>query len=42
MANDLQIFESLTRPTTQEFDNLLPFDTTVLYAIIHEACYVSG
>jgi len=42
MANDLETFEELTRPTIQAFDNLGPFENTVLYALVHEPCYLSG
>ena len=42
MANDLVMFGSLTRPTIQAFDNVGPFETSILYNLIHEACYLSG
>ncbi|MCJ1384767.1 hypothetical protein MMC17_007885 [Xylographa soralifera] len=42
MTNDLSMFGFLTRPTIQNFDNLGPFETHVLYALVHEPCYLSG
>ena len=42
MANDLTMFGFLTRPTIQDFDNLGPFEAHVLYALVHEPCYLSG
>ncbi|MCJ1395438.1 hypothetical protein MMC18_008324 [Xylographa bjoerkii] len=42
MANDISMFDFLTQPTIQIFDNVGPFETHVLYALVHEPCYLSG
>lgn len=42
LANDLETFDEFTRPTMQKFENLLPFDTGILYALLHEPIYCSG
>ncbi|MCJ1316392.1 hypothetical protein MMC15_001713 [Xylographa vitiligo] len=42
MVNDLSMFGFFTRPTIQSFDNFGPFETHILYALVHEPCYLSG
>ena len=42
MWNDLEMFGSFTRPTIQIFDDQGSFDTSILYALLHEACYLNG
>jgi len=39
MKSDIDQFSSITRPTLSAFESLLPFDDTVLYAVLHEAIY---
>jgi pimeloyl-ACP methyl ester carboxylesterase len=39
MKSDMQQFSFITRPTLSTIENLLPFDETVLYAVLHEAIY---
>lgn len=39
-CNDLKQYDCLTRPTLSIIDNSLPFDDNVLYAVLHEACYL--
>jgi pimeloyl-ACP methyl ester carboxylesterase len=39
MKSDINQFSSITRPTLSAFESLLPFDDTVLYAVLHEAIY---
>lgn len=41
-CNDLEQYDCLTRPTLSIIDNFLPFDDNVLYAVLHEACYLQG
>ncbi|SLM35346.1 proline iminopeptidase [Lasallia pustulata] len=41
-TSDLDQFGFLTRPTLAILDGILPFDNSVLYALIHEACYCQG
>ncbi|MCJ1474083.1 hypothetical protein MMC13_002741 [Lambiella insularis] len=36
------MFGALTRPTIQIFDNASPFEAHILYALVHEPCYLSG
>jgi pimeloyl-ACP methyl ester carboxylesterase len=42
MANDLEIFQEFSRPTIVQAESQVPFDNAILYAVIHEACYLSG
>ena len=41
MENDLEVFGEFTRPTIQEFDSFGAFEGHVLYALVHEPCYLS-
>ena len=38
-TSDLNQFGFFTRPSLAAFDNMLPFDTMPLYALVHEPCY---
>ena len=38
-TSDLNQFGYFTRPSLAAFENMLPFDTMPLYALIHEPCY---
>ena len=38
-TSDLNQFGFFTRPSLAAFENMLPFDTMPLYALIHEPCY---
>ncbi len=40
--DDLKQYDCLTRPNLSIIDNSLPFDDNVLYAVLHEACYLQG
>lgn len=39
MNLDLDQYKRLTRPTLAQFETYLPFDTSPIYAILHEAIY---
>lgn len=41
-TNDLEMFGELTRPTLEIIVGFLPFETAVLYALMHEAIYCQG
>ena len=41
-SHDLEQFGLLTRPTLAALDGHFPFESNVLYALIHEACYCQG
>ena len=38
-TSDLNQFGFFTRPTLAAFENMVPFDTLPLYALVHEPCY---
>lgn len=38
-TSDLNQFGFLTRPSLAAFENMVPFDTMPLYALIHEPIY---
>ncbi|KAF1973519.1 alpha/beta-hydrolase [Bimuria novae-zelandiae CBS 107.79] len=40
--NDLTLFGHLTRPTVLHIERSQSWDTNVLYALLHEACYAQG
>lgn len=42
MSSDLSQFNFLTRPTLTAFENLLAFDTQVLFTLLHEPIYNQG
>ncbi|KAF3762426.1 hypothetical protein M406DRAFT_72433 [Cryphonectria parasitica EP155] len=44
MGMDLDQYGFFTRPTLDQFESYLPFDTSPIYAILHEAiyCYKNG
>ena len=42
LAADLNLFGFFTRPTLAAFQNMVPFDTAPLYALIHEPIYARG
>ncbi|MCJ1253496.1 hypothetical protein MMC24_001308 [Lignoscripta atroalba] len=41
-TSDLYQFGFLTRPSLAAFDETFPFDNMVLYALLHEPCYLQG
>lgn len=42
MWNDLETFQEFSRPTIHAFDSQGAFDTAVIYALLHEPCYLSS
>ena len=42
MNNDLEMFGYFSRPTIQAVDHQGAFDDAILYALLHEPCYLSG
>ncbi|KAL9117002.1 MAG: hypothetical protein Q9187_006466, partial [Circinaria calcarea] len=40
--NDLHMFGEFTRPTLDAFEAMFPFNISILYAILHEPCYLQG
>ena len=42
MHNDLEMFDLFTRPTLAAFENLTWFNESILYALLHEPCYLQG
>ena len=38
-TSDLNQFGFFTRPSLAAFENMAPFDTMPLYALVHEPCY---
>lgn len=41
-SHELEIGGELLRPTIAILEDQVPFDRAILYAIIHESCYLSG
>ena len=41
-STDLSTTGEILRPTMMAIEQQVPFDNAILYAIIHEACYLSG
>ncbi|MCJ1273228.1 hypothetical protein MMC21_001018 [Puttea exsequens] len=41
-TSDLTYFGYFTRPTLAQFENMMPFDTMPLYALLHEPIYARG
>ena len=41
-TSDLNQFGFFTRPTLTAFDGMIPFDTSPLYALLHEPIYAQG
>ncbi|MCJ1369662.1 hypothetical protein MMC20_000874 [Loxospora ochrophaea] len=42
LTSDLEQFQLLTRPSLAAVDAAVPFDNMVLYALVHEACYMQS
>lgn len=40
--NDISQFQFITRPTLAAIEDYISYDNSVLYAVIHEACYCQG
>ena len=40
--SDLDQFGWFTRPTLNAFESMIDLDTSPLYALVHEPCYLQG